>query len=98
MEKQMKTDIEFISYNGAYPCLCCGTLVIKVNGKEYTFDEDSFWVSGGSCYYSNEEEEVTTAPWIVLESELPEELKPYASEIEEVINENILYGCCGGCL
>lgn len=26
--------IEFVSYNGKYPNLCRGTLIIKVNGKK----------------------------------------------------------------
>lgn len=31
------SNIEFISYTGTYPNLCCGVLTVKVNGKEYKF-------------------------------------------------------------
>lgn len=35
-----KTNIEFVSYTGAYPNLCSGILTMKVNGKEYEFGHD----------------------------------------------------------
>ena len=31
------SNIEFISYTGAYPNLCYGVLTVKVNGKKYEF-------------------------------------------------------------
>jgi len=36
--------------------------------------------------------------WQINVSKLPEEIKQYAQEIDEVFNENVPYGCCGGCL
>jgi hypothetical protein len=30
-------NIEFVSYNGAYPNLCRGKLVVKIDGKEVSF-------------------------------------------------------------
>ena len=38
--------VEFVSYDGKYPCLCMGTLVIKVNEENYSL-EDAM-ISGGS--------------------------------------------------
>ena len=59
-----KPVIEFVSYDGAYPNLCAGKLVVKINGKEVSFgqtkkfwdwekdeilaDYPKFWCSGGS--------------------------------------------------
>lgn len=56
--------IEFVSYDGTYPTLCSGKLIVKINGKEVSFgktkkfwsweiddilaDYPSFWHSGGS--------------------------------------------------
>ena len=36
-EDDMPT-IEFVNYTGEWPCLCSGTLTIKVDGKEYEID------------------------------------------------------------
>ena len=30
-------EIEFVSYTGKYPCLCMGTLTLKIDGKEMSF-------------------------------------------------------------
>lgn len=37
--------VEFVSYDGKYPCLCMGTLTIKVDGKAYRFNDAM--ISGG---------------------------------------------------
>ena len=33
----MSDKIEFVSYDGEYPCLCMGTLVVKINDVPYHF-------------------------------------------------------------
>lgn len=86
--------VEFVSYDGAYPCLCAGTLVIKVNGKEYSLQH--CLISGGCINWKTEE--VKKKQWEIDLEELPEELKEYASAIKETVNANIPYGCCGGCI
>lgn len=88
--------VEFVSYDGKYPCLCMGTLTIRVDGKTYRFnyamvsgghicrDEDwNMWTEGGD--------------WEVNLYEHPE-LEPYKEEITRVVNENVEQGCCGGCI
>ena len=93
----MENKVEFISYNGGYPCLCYGTLEIKVNGKQYKLNR--VLLSGGSVWFDdNMEEHIEEGPWEINESELPIELKPYIKQIEEVVNDNVEYGCCGGCV
>lgn len=60
----MNNNIEFISYNGVYPNLCSGTLVVKIDDKEVSFGRTtkflnceevanypSFWCSGGSVSF-----------------------------------------------
>jgi hypothetical protein len=62
--------IEFISYNGEYPSLCRGKLVVKIDDKEVSFgqttkfwswekdeelaDYPRFWRSGGSCGFDDD--------------------------------------------
>ena len=38
--------VEFVSYSGKYPCLCMGTLVLKIDGE--TRELRNCMVSGGS--------------------------------------------------
>lgn len=96
------TGVEFVSYTGEYPNLCTGDLTLRVNGKEYFFDQykDRFWASGGSYGSTNDYKDsyCDNGEWVIDANKLPDELKQYAFEIDVVINENIPYGCCGGCL
>lgn len=103
-------NVEFVSYTGKWPCLCNGVLTMKIFGRTYIFgnsflDEKSdilpkFWYSGGGCGFTNNYSEsyVNKDQWIIDTDNLPEELKPYATEIDVVFNENVPHGCCGGCL
>ena len=93
--------IEFVGYTGRYPVLCFGILTLRINGEEKTFgyqngcDYDSFWSSGGGitedwCAYQGE--------WDIYEQDLPEHLREYVDIIDDLFNENVPYGCCGGCI
>ena len=89
--------IEFIKYDGKWPCLCFGTLSIKVNGKAYHLD--NVLISGGEITHNGHWEDICVShlPWKIDLNEYPE-LKQYEAEILEVVNDNIEYGCCGGCI
>jgi len=59
---------------------------------------NSFWISGGSV--SADEHwnwDVRQREWEIDVEELPEQFWDVAAEIDEVFNENVEYGCCGGC-
>jgi len=88
--------VEFVSYDGKWPCLCSGTLTIKVDGKTYMFNHAM--VSGG-CVLCNEEWDMWSVQgdWKINLEEHPE-LEPYKEEITRVVNENVEQGCCGGCI
>lgn len=88
--------VQFISYDGKYPNLCSGTLVFSVNDKEYSIKYGL--VSGGGINFFEDNYYVSSGPWSIEPSSFPEELKPYFEEITDMINENIPYGCCGGCV
>lgn len=90
--------VEFVSYDGEFPCLCCGTLVLKINGIERTMPPYCLH-SGGSVWFDEDwNEHVDSGPWTIDVDELPEDLRHLKDEIEECINANIEWGCCGGCV
>lgn len=109
----MENHVKFVSYDGEYPCLCSGTLILNIDGQDWSFGHDwqdrygdehsedfkQFWSSGGSCgFISDEEGYIITGDWKVNKSELPEQFRKYADEIYKVMNENIKHPCCGGCI
>ena len=88
--------VEFVSYDGKYPCLCMGTLTIRVNGNTYRFNHAM--VSGGGIWHDSDwNYEVKYDDWTVDLGEHPE-LELYKEEITRVVNENVERGCCGGCI
>ena len=87
-------EIKFISYDGKWPCLCSGTLIIEVDGKEYKLE--NILSSGGSTNWHTGR--IKHGDWKIDSDELPEELRPLTKEICEVVNENVTPGCCGGCI
>lgn len=88
--------VEFVSYNGKWPCLCMGTLTINVDGKTYSFKHAM--LSGGHvCRDDDWDMWTEEGDWKVRLYEHPE-LEPYKEEITRVVNENVEHGCCGGCI
>lgn len=86
--------VKFISYDGEYPCLCTGTLVLKIEGKRVELE--NILSSGGTCYIDSDYDEIVEeSVWSV---NVPEEYKQYEEEIADLVNENVPLGCCGGCL
>lgn len=86
-----KPKFEFVSYTGEWPNLCSGTMIFKVDGKEYHIER--LESTGGL----NEDYEPYIGKWKIKKDKLPEELKPYLKDIEKLANDNIELGCCGGC-
>ena len=95
--------VKFISYMGRFPNMCRGVLTLEIDGKRYTFgcpfgephpDFGMFWTSGGDV---SDNDNVQTGEWIINMVLLPMEFHEYADEIDRVFNENVEYGCCGGC-
>ena len=100
----VNSNVEFVSYSGKYPCLCMGMLTLKIDGEEVKFgnkyshkdvDYPTFWHSGGGIDYNYE---TFSGEWIIDVESLPEHYRKYATEIDDVFNENVAHGCCGGCI
>lgn len=86
-----------VSYDGAFPNLCSGTLVVTIDDTEWVFP-DYCMSSGGSVSFSKDwEEHVSSGPWEISKwpENFPENLK---SSVLEAVNEQVTYGCCGGCV
>ena len=86
--------VEFVSYSGSYPCLCGGNLIVRIDGKEV--DLGKCLLSGGSVTFDDDWNEcVEKGAWSVY---LSEEYRQYEEEITRLVNENVKFGCCGGCV
>ena len=91
-------DIQFISYTGKYPNLCSGKLTISVDGDEIT--EDHCLISGGYIR-SFVDEDIVKGEWTVdflhkfYFMNFDDEEKKL---ITDLVNANIPFGCCGGCI
>ena len=90
--------IKFVSYDGRWPTLCFGTLTVEKDGKQYSMRH--VLESGGSCGFNKgySESYIKKGEWSIVETRLPEELQDDVEELTYLVNKNIPYGCCGGCL
>ena len=87
--------VEFVSYDGSYPNLCSGKLVLAIDGERVEFP-DYCMHSGGYVYFDNDWlEHVSYGAWSV---DIPEQYAYLKDEIEDCVNENVPPGCCGGCV
>lgn len=91
--------VKFVSYTGSYPNLCSGKLTLEIEGETVSFGYGDgllppFWTSGGGL---DHHWEAYCGEWEIDVSRLPENYRKYASSIDRVFNENVEYGCCGGC-
>ena len=99
--------VKFVSYDGKWPNLCSGKLVLEIDGEKISFGHhyfsekddskySSFWCSGGGI--NPNYEGTYSGEWIIDVEKLPEQYRKYAKEIDRVFNENVDWGCCGGCI
>lgn len=107
-------DVEFVSYDGVYPCLCMGTLCAKVNGNTYYFHysyaekatdpqyEGTVWLPPFWVSGGGIDEadfSVNRSKWQKSScNEYPSEVRDNLDRLLELFNEHVQFGCCGGCL
>ena len=96
MEKNNKPFIK-IDYDGEYPNLCSGHLIVYVNDTKYDFPD--YCLSSGGCVCRDDDWNMwaESGPWNICDwtVNFPEELKEHT--LDE-INITIPWGCCGGCI
>ena len=86
-----------IEYDGSYPNLCSGTLVVHIDEVRYDF-ADYCLSSGGSVWFTEDwDEQVEEGDWSIHDwpVDFPEEFK---EEVMASVNSEIPLGCCGGCI
>ena len=86
-----------VEYDGSFPNLCRGHLIVRINGKVYDFGKYCLASGGSVSFDSNWQEIVTSGPWSIFEwpVEFPEE---YKADVIAAVNNKIPNGCCGGCV
>lgn len=87
--------VEFVSYDGKFPNLCSGILVLNIDGEEVVFPKYCMFSGGGTWFDDDWCDHVSCGEWTV---EVPAEYTAYYDDIHRVVNENVPFGCCGGCL
>ena len=86
-----------VQYDGGFPNLCSGKLVLIIDGNEWVFPDYCLSSGGGVSFNDDWEENVTLGEWSISDwpKDFPEDLKGAA---EDAVNSNVDYGCCGGCV
>ena len=89
----MRIDID---YNGAFPNLCSGDLVVTIDGFVWIFPQYCLSSGGhvamtddGDWYTDRQEWNITEWP-----IDFPENLK---EQVLDEVNSMVSWGCCGGC-
>jgi hypothetical protein len=87
--------LKFVSYDGDYPNLCSGKLIMSIDGANIEWPDAS--LSPGGTVSWDDEDETVAGDWAISRwpADFPEALK---AEAVELVNDNVHHGCCGGCL
>ena len=89
--------LRFVSYDGEYPNLCRGILILELDGEQITFPPRCLFSGGWITFDEDWDADVGLGPWSIesFPEGFPEDLKDYAVYL---VNKHVEHGCCGGCL
>ena len=86
-----------IEYDGKWLNLCSGKLIVFVDDEKYIFN--SCLNSGGSINKINGEFSKTKGRWYIENEDFPKDFLMILKEnLLEIVNEEVKYSCCGGCI
>ena len=90
-----------VSIEGEKPCLCAAHVKVVIDYTDQWDFGTNALISGGQCYVDDDTGEpvITRGRWTVREwpHGFPED-KELRKEVTRAINEQVKFGCCGGCL
>ncbi len=88
-----------LRYDGEWPNLCSGHLVVTVDGTDWDFGKHVLH-SGGSVTFDDKwSETVTKGDWDIMEDRFPEAFpREWRQLVVDEVNRSIPHGCCGGCV
>jgi hypothetical protein len=86
-----------IDYDGKWPCLCMGNLVVTIDDKRWEFGTHCLSSGGSVTFDSNWSETVTDGEWSIRDwpEGFPEDMK---EAVTDEVNSEVTHGCCGGCV
>lgn len=82
-----------VFYDGKYPSVCLGRLIIKVDGKEI-YNKEYCCYSTGSLVWLDED-------WNIESGKLVwDDAKYFSKEIQKAVSDELkkIKVCCGGCV
>lgn len=88
-----------VSYDGRFPNLCRGHLVITIDGTVWDFGKYALMSTGEIHRSEDWDMWATSGPWVL--NEYPEGFPDdecLRENVLEAINEQLSWGCCGGCI
>ena len=85
-----------INYDGKWPSLCSGKLVVVIDGREWVFPDSPLESGGRAGVTKDYDDYCYKGLWKMREwpEHFPEILK---EKVLEEINKTVPLGCCGGC-
>lgn len=86
-----------VQYDGKYPNLCSGKLIVTIEDKKWIFPDYCLSSNGTVSFDDDWNAEVTEGDWGITKwpNDFPELLK---DDVIDAVNSHIPHGCCGGCL
>jgi len=86
-----------IKYDGEFPNLCSGNLTVWVGKRRFQFPDHCLSSGGGVGFDEDGGEIIDSGPWEITEYP-PHFPERYKEALLYLVNEQIPWGCCGGCV